>query len=229
MKKYILMAFAIFLAINSYALYTETFTAEQKKSRLSACKKIKDDNKWHDLTAKDQLICEELISANLLSSYEDNKQIANNKISKNKKLDDRAKNFIKEAQAQGFSTEEINKFLIEKGYDIEKNMETAKLMSLEINWADKLARCKEIQNRGLINKLDIEKQKMCRQLIANEEEKIKEEIKNEKRNQLIGNITFIVGILFLLFCCWLLLFVVFPKLIYVLRKAWLKAAEDAKK
>lgn len=186
MRKYFCLFLSIFIYAQAYSSWNgiEKLTPEERASKLSACKKLKAENKLLELTAKDWSVCNKLLSEDLMSSYENNPK-------------------------------SITKHQTEK--------------------KEKTAICKEIVLRNLTDQLSEEKKKICKSLIEEERKEYKhqqyaEEERNEyKYKQYIEIAENIGGVLLFLFCCWFLLFVVLPKLIYVIRKAWLKAAEDAKK
>lgn len=134
----------------------------------------------------------------------------------NNVFDEETKKFIVLAKEAGFTRDEIAFELQDMGYE----------MGLSYKWdpkEEKITRCQKMAKAGILEKL--ENNTRCLNLIKEDKE---QKISNIKRI-IIENI---FG-LFLLFLFVLLLRVIFlkaiPKYIYIIRKAWLKAAEDAKK
>lgn len=195
MKKillFILFLFPVIAFSNSFN-GLENLTQEERESKLSACKKLKQDGKLSELTAQDFSLCNELISKDLIISYEDKTQIERKKEENFDKkelvLDEKAIRFIKEAMAKGADYKQITEFLQGKGYAYNEIIDYKKQLDEEIENKEKLAYW---------------------------------------RNKIIETLLSIVGVFVLLLCFWLFFFKILPKMIYVLRKAWLQAAEDAK-
>ena len=114
MKKLLILFFVI-LPIISFASYNgiENLTLEEKISKLAACKRIKQEGKLSELTLKDWSLCTELLSNDLISSYEnDPLQYSNKPITKtvNKKTikkQQKTEEKIQEKQQEKWSEEDL--------------------------------------------------------------------------------------------------------------------------
>lgn len=239
MKKTILLFLLFLVSIPSFATNSEI------KRKADVCKKIKEDGKFYQLTISDRMDCEFYISQDILESYSGKKKVVEKKkqkyqltapdgrivvvegtkppteedkkaifaklppLEKQDKFDEKAKNLIKLAKKFGLTKEETRLELHIMGYDVGEVFDP--------DWK-KLERCKKMKEIGFLDNLPNLHQERCLNLI-------KEEKSRKIRDILEGFFGFVLFLLFI----WFIIYKAIPKLIYVLRKAWLKASEDAKK
>ena len=212
MKSKILTTFLlIFCTIQVSALFTDDWSAAQKAERLSSCKSLKEQGLFRELTSEDQLICNELISADLIANPPQKKKVLSNdnQIQRHKQavvqyqvppkkmppttdilgnkfpIEEVTKQIVEYAVKEDASPEDIQAYVLAAGYTIDDV--NAYVSATKKKKADK-----------------------------------------EKWDKITGIAGPIFALLIFLFVVWLFFFKIIPHLIYVIRKAWLKAAQDAK-
>lgn len=109
------------------------------------------------------------------------------------------------------SKEDIVKELQEMGYDV------GQVSLWDSEW-QKLERCEKLKEAGVLDNFSNEHKDRCLTLI-------KKEKSRKIKSRLVEVFVFVLFILFL----WFIIYKAIPKLIYVIRKAWLKAEQDSKK
>lgn len=111
------------------------------------------------------------------------------------------------------SKSDIVKELREMGYEVGQ----ANSWYIDSEW-EKVYRCKKIKKSGILGNLSKEHKDRCLNLI-----------KKDKYSKIKDSLGAVFGfVLFILFL-WFIIYKAIPKFIYAVRKAWLKASEDAKK
>lgn len=198
-------------ALPVFALYTDDWSAAQKSERLSSCKSLKEQGLFYDLTIQDRLVCNELISADLIANPPQKKKVRSNdnQIQPHKQVVEQhqvpPKKMPPTTDILGnkFSIEEVTKQIIE--YAVKEN-----------------ASPEDIQEYVLAAGYTID------DVNAYVSATKKKKADKEKWDKITGIAGPIFALLVFLFVVWLFFFKIIPHLIYVIRKAWLKAAQDAK-
>lgn len=269
MKKIILLCLLFLVSIPSFATNSEI------KKKADVCKKIKEDGKFYQLTISDRTDCEFYISQDILESYSNKKKAVEKKKQKYQLTAPDGRIVVVEGTKP--PTEEDKKAIFAELPPLEQ-----KGASPESDGFSKIEICKEIQRRGIIDKLEENGKYLCLSILDMEKkaklskedivkelqemgydvgqvslwdsewhklercEKLKESgvldnfsdehkercltlIKKEKSRKIKSRLAEVfVFVLFILFL-WFIIYKAIPKLIYVLRKAWLKAEQDSKK